>query len=116
MTHSILSFKKHKVSLLILGFFGLVICFFVVINVGHLERVDVMVTELSGWIKSHRPIFWVWHGLLMAAIFVGWGKKIDRQSKARGWSKAQTQKMKRFRYVLILTFLMLDGLAFGVFR
>lgn len=74
---------------------------------------------LNNWFKHHRLTIIVWHILLLAAIYYGWGWKVDEAVKTQAkmenvtkWDEKRIRKIKRFRWYLIGAFLLIDFMMF----
>jgi len=106
-------FKKHQAI-----FIGITVTF-IMIGVAYLFGFSTLnfpdhqstISALNTWLNKHKLIIILWHVLLLVAIYWGWGIKVDslvKQQKQRQIDHATIDKYKRFRWVLIITVLIID--------
>ena len=89
---------KHKWVLFTMICFVILLFAVSLIRFTHLTDMNDAVIHLSYWIKAHKYPFIVWHILIIAAIYVFWGLKVDQVVKRNQLSQCDAKKIKPFRY------------------
>lgn len=112
-------FKKHQSIFIGIGLFLIMMLISYAFSFGFLSNQHHAIYAISAWFNKHRFIVILWHILLFLAIYYGWGWKVDQavkmqQKQERGtkWSTARIEKIKRFRWYLIVACLLIDLLVF----
>ncbi len=109
----LLTFLSHQKWLLLTVVFFIALMVAVsFISVTQMDGLSTRVLAISEWIKRHHVILLLWHGLILAAIYVGWGMKVNRAVKAQKLSSNEIQRLKRFRWWLIGFVLLVDCWVF----
>lgn len=96
----------------ITGIFSLlIIAVLSLISLTQFNGLHSIIFGLSNWIDDHRYAFLLWHMVIVVAIWVLWGKKVDRDFAAYQKNakkklsddelKKAVAKAKRFRLFLI---------------
>lgn len=103
-------FKKYQSV-----FIGIAIVFFM-IGAAHLLGLSVLdsadqqskINTLNIWLSQHKFIVILWHVLLLVAIYWGWSIKVDSLAKQHQLKQVTIDKYKRFRWILIITVVVMD--------
>ena len=89
------------------------------LSFGLLGNQHPLINSLSHWFNQHRLIVIFWHILLFLAIYYGWGYKVDQavkqqqtMKKIKPWDTTKIKKIKRFRWYLIVAFLLIDLMVY----
>jgi hypothetical protein len=76
------------------------------------SQTSILVNQFNAWIRQHTFVFLLSHGLLMIAIYVLWGNRVDALSMKYQLTNEVVQKVKQARLVLIGLILIVDILTF----
>lgn len=106
--------KKHQALFFGLGIFILMMLVaFLFSFVGLFGGQHHAVYALAFWLKQHKHLIMLWHLFIIGAIYWGWGFKVDLAAKNnKQMDEIRIKKLKRFRWVLIAAFLLINFLCF----
>jgi hypothetical protein len=104
-------FKKHQSLLIGLGIFALMMLAASMFSFGGFSSQHHAIYALSSWLRQHKFLVILWHIFIIAAIYWGWGLKVDLAAKNVQMDEIKIKKLKRFRWVLIVMFLLIDFLC-----
>lgn len=104
-------FTKGKWIWMTLIFFAVIMICMLAISLSQMSGINGAISGLSSWVKTHKYAFLLWHGLIIAAIYYFWGKKVDKEAKLHDLTEDQIKKTKRFRYYMIAFVIVVDLLV-----
>ena len=104
--------KNHQSLLIGLGLFFLMMLVAFSFSFGVFGNQHQVIYALSSWFSQHKFMVILWHIFLIAAIYWGWGFKVDLAAKRTQINEKQIKKLKRFRWVLISAILLIDLFVF----
>lgn len=112
-------FTKHQSLWFGLSIFFIMMLFAFSFSSGLFGNQHHAIYIINAWFNQHRFIVILWHILLLAAIYYGWGWKVDEAVKTQAkmenitkWDEKRIRKIKRFRWYLIGAFLLIDLMMF----
>lgn len=100
--------KKHQSLFIGFGIFVFMMLVASVFSFGAFGNQRHAIYALSSWLSQHKFLIMLWHIFLIAAIYWGWGAKVDAAAKRTHMDKTRVKKLKRFRWVLIAMLLLID--------
>lgn len=107
-------FKKYRTLFIGLGIFVLMMLAAFLFSFGSLfSNQHHIIYALNFWLKQHKFLVVLWHIFIIGAIYCGWGLKVDLAAKNnKQMNEVRIKKLKRFRWVLITAFLLINFLCF----
>lgn len=90
-----------KPTVLIFLFTLIILAVMLAVSLTQVHTIKQPVFNISQWFNHNRIYFIGWQILIILAIFLGWGYKIDREARNTELPKSEIKRLKRFRYWLI---------------
>lgn len=90
-----------KPSVLIVLFTIVIFMAMLTVSLTQVHAIKQPVFNISQWFDHNRIYFIGWQIMIILAIFLGWGYKIDRETRNTELPKSEITRLKRFRYWLI---------------
>lgn len=103
---------QHKLFLFLLLIIVIVFPLLSLISINLIHSLNLPIQQVNTWINRHRELFLFWHLLLIVAIYLGWGLKVEQEAKKhKKLTIEQIKKAKRFRWLIILAVIGIDLLT-----
>jgi hypothetical protein len=104
---------KHKLFLFLLLIIVIVFPLLSLISINLIHSLNLPIQQVNTWINRHRGLFLFWHLLLLVAIYLGWGFKVEQDARKqhKELTVEQIKKAKRFRWLIILAVIGIDLLT-----
>ena len=93
--------KRTRWMLITIAVFIALMVFVSMLSFTHIASSHSVIFSLGAWVTQNRIWFALWHGVIIVAIYFGWGWKVDRAAAVQEMSPEDIKKAKRFRYWMI---------------
>ncbi len=104
--------RQQKWLFVTVFFFVLLMVVVSFISLTQMDGLSARVLGFNQWLQRHHVAVLLWHVLILAAIYVGWGIKVDRTFKGQTISAKKMRSVKRFRWWLIGFVVLVDCWVF----
>jgi len=104
--------RRKKISLITLVVTVCVILLALGMSFSGFNQATATISNISTWMNQHQRWFLLWHGLILCAIYVGWGWRIDQLATKKQLTIETIKKIKRYRWLLIGAILLFDMVVY----